>query len=185
MFNVIKNKGNVVRAYQLGRDSAIINELIAGGKIENLGDGNYAVHSQEAINGNVGGEVAKAGDWIKIDSSGCPYPNDQVYFEANHCHIEGDIYEQIPKPLQAWDAECAMCPEVAFLVEKKGLIINETSTAQRYSAELWGTKEVAAADAVIVFYSISRDNNGCIIDADFNFVERGEFNKIYSVVQSN
>ena len=42
MFNVIKNKGNVVRAYQLGRDSAIINELIAGGKIENLGDGNYA-----------------------------------------------------------------------------------------------------------------------------------------------
>ena len=71
---------------------------------------------------------------------------------------------------------------MAFLIEKKGLIINETSTAQRYSVDLWGTKEVAAADAVIVFYSISRDNNGGIIDADFNFVERGEFNKIYSIV---
>ena len=59
MFNVIKNKGNVVRAYQLGRDSAIINELIAGGKIENLGDGNYAVHSQEAVNGN-------AEKWLKL-----------------------------------------------------------------------------------------------------------------------
>lgn len=182
MFSVIKDKGKLVQAYQLGGGSTVINKLIESGRIENLGDGKYAIYSQEAVNGTVGGEVAKAGDWIKIDGSGCPYPNDKVYFEANHCHLEGDTYEQIPKPLQAWDAECEMCPEVVFLVTKKGLVINETSTEQRYSAELWGTKEVAAADAVIVFYDISRDNNGCIIDADFNFVERGEFNRTYRVV---
>ena len=66
MFNVIKNKGNVVRAYQLGRDSAIINELIAGGKIENLGDGNYAVHSQEAVNGNAGGVRRAASSFWRL-----------------------------------------------------------------------------------------------------------------------
>ncbi len=185
MFNVMKNKGKIVQAYQLGSNSAVINELMADGRIENLGEGSYAVHSQEAINGKVGGEVAKVGDWIKIDSSGCPYPNDRAFFEANHRHMEGDTYEQMPKLLQAWDAECEMCPEVAFLVEKKSLVIDETSTAQRYSAELWGTREAAAADAVIVFYSISRDSNGCIIDANFNFVERGEFNRTYSVVREN
>ncbi|MGI6095695.1 MAG: hypothetical protein ACOYBL_09720 [Lachnospiraceae bacterium] len=182
MFHVMKKKGKVVRAYQLGSDSAVIKEFMADGKIKDLGDGNYAVYSQEAVNGKVGGEVAKVGDWIKIDSSGCPYPNDRDFFEKNHLSIKGDTYEQIAKPLPAWDAKCEMCPEVAFLVEKKGLIIDETSKEQRYSAELWGTKEAASADAVIIFYSISYDKNGCIIDADFNFVERSEFQKIYRVV---
>lgn len=183
MFNVIKNKGKIVHAYQLGSDSAIIKELIAAGKIEELGDGKYAVHSQEAVNGKMGGEKTKAGDWIKIDSSGSPYPNDQAYFETNHRrHDEADTFEQIPKPLKAWDAGCKMCPEIEFLIKKKSLTIDETSDEQRYSAELWGTKEVAAADAVIVFYSISYDEDGVVEEADFNFVARNEFEKTYTVI---
>lgn len=183
MYNVIKNKRNIVQAYQLGSDSPVIKELIAAGKIEELGNGTYAVHSQEAVNGKVGGEKAKAGDWIKIDSTGFPYPNDQDYFKTNHCHVKGDTFEQIPKPLKAWDAGCGMCPEIRFLIEKKGLRIDESSERQRYSAELWGTKEAAAADAVIVFYNISYGKDGAVEEANFNFVARDEFERTYSVVE--
>ena len=128
MYIVIKNKGKMVNAYQLGSDNAVIKELMDNGKICDLGNGSYAIYSQEAVNGAVGGEKAIAGDWIKLDSTGSPYPNDKEFFEANHRHIEGDTFEQFPKPLVAWDAQLKMCPEIVFLAEKKGLIIDETSS---------------------------------------------------------
>ena len=37
-------------------------------------------------------------------------------------------------------------------------------------------------DAVIVFYDISYDQDGMIVDAEYNFVERGEFNKTYNII---
>lgn len=172
----------MVNAYQLGSDNAVIKELMGKGKVWDLGEGRYEIHSQEAVNGAAGGEKAKAGDWIKLDSTGSPYPNDKEYFESNHRHIEGDAFEQLPKPLPAWDANLEMCPEVAFLVEKKGLIIDEASAERRYTAELWGTTEVAAENAMIVFYSISYDDAGNVTDCDWNFVERGEFDRTYSVI---
>jgi hypothetical protein len=183
MFDVIKNKGKMVKAYQLGSKNAVIAELIASGRVKSLGEDKYEIYSQEAVNGQAGGEVAVAGDWIKLDNSGYPYPNDAAFFEANHRHVEGDIYEQIPKPLKAWDTECEMCPEIVFLMEKKGLRINIESYDKRYSAELWGTTEVAAADAVIIFYSIDYADNGDVVDASFNFVARDEFDRTYSVVE--
>lgn len=181
MYKVIKNKGKIVDAYQLGSDNAVIKELMENGKICDLGDGRYEIHSQEAVNGAAGGEKAMAGDWIKVDSKGCPYPNDREYFEANHRHIEGDTFEQLTKPLPAWDAKLEMCPEVAFLVEKKGLIIDEASSDRRYTAQLWGTTEVAAEDAMIVFYSITYNENGNVIDADYNFVAGDEFKRTYKM----
>lgn len=75
-----------------------------------------------------------------------------------------------------------MCTEMRFLVEKKGLIIDETSKNRRYTAQLWGTTEVAAEDAVIVFYRISYDDAGNVTDCDWNFVERAEFDKTYSII---
>lgn len=96
--------------------------------------------------------------------------------------INIDTFEQLPKPLQAWDAKLKMCTEMRFLVEKKGLIIDETSKNRRYTAQLWGTTEVAAEDAVIVFYRISYDDAGNVTDCDWNFVERAEFDKTYSII---
>lgn len=182
MYKVIKNKGKIVEAYQLGSDNPVIKALMDEGKICDIGNGRYEIHSQEAVAGNSGGEKAKTGDWIKVDSKGYPYPNEKEYFEANHRHIEGDTFEQLPKPLSAWDAKLEVCSEIAFLVEKKGLIIDETSSDRRYMAELWGTTEVAAEDAMIVFYSVSYDMAGNITDCDWNFVERSEFDRTYSVI---
>ena len=182
MYKVIKNKGNIIKAYQLGTDSPVLRTLIEDGKICDIENDRYEIHSRETANGESGGQIAVTGDWIKIDSSGFPYPNSREFFEANHRHIEGDRFEQLPKPLPAWDAKLEMCPEVAFLVEERRLIINENSFEQRYSAELWGTNETAAEDAMIVFYSISYDDEGKVIDAEYNFVERQEFEKTYSVL---
>lgn len=93
MLRVIKNKGTTVKAYQLGSNHEIIKKLMEQGKIRDLGEGRFAVYSQEAINGKEGGEIGVAGDWIKVDGSGCPYPNDKEFFEANHRRIEGDTFE--------------------------------------------------------------------------------------------
>lgn len=181
MYTVIKNKSKIVKAYQLGKDNSVVQELVESGKILEIGNGKYEIYSQEAVSGSFGGEIAISGDWIKIDSKGYPYPNDREYFEANHRHIEGDTYEQIPKPLQAWDEKLEICPEIIFLVEKKGLIIDKASIGRRYTAELWGTTEVAAADAMIVFYNLSYDMAGNVIDCDWNFVEKSEFEKTYRI----
>ena len=127
MYTVIKNKGKIVKAYQLGKDNPVVRNLAESGKIRDIGNGRYEIQSQEVINGTFRGEIARIGDWIKIDSQGYPYPNDRKYFEANHMHIEGDTFEQIPKPLQAWDAKLEICQEVIFLVKKRGLVIDESS----------------------------------------------------------
>jgi len=37
-------------------------------------------------------------------------------------------------------------------------------------------------DAIIVFYSLDYDGEGNIMDADFNFVQREEFQKTYTRV---
>ena len=181
MYKVIKNKGTITEAYQLGKESPVIKSLMDDGKIKNLGDGRYEIYSQEAVSCD-GGEIAAAGDWVKIDASGFPYPNSEDFFKANHRHINGNTFEQLPKPLSAWDSKLPICPEILFLMEKKGLIINEDSSDRQYEAELWGTKETAAEDAMIVFYSISYDETGKVIDADYNFVGRREFEKTYSML---
>ncbi|MBQ1412657.1 MAG: hypothetical protein IIY93_05645, partial [Clostridia bacterium] len=51
-----------------------------------------------------------------------------------------------------------------------------------FNAVLWGAPLSAAKDAVICFYSITRDGNGVITDADFNFISRAEFEKTYDIL---
>ena len=184
MFKVIKNKGEIVQAYQLGSNHSVLNQLITQGQIKKLGDGRYEVFSQEALNGETKhGQVAEKGDWIKIDGKGYTYPNKREYFEENHRHVKDDTYEQLPKPHWAWTADCEMCEEVAFLINEKGLIINRDSYERFYSANLWSTLEVAKRDAVIIFYNIEYDHNDKVVEAEFNFVEKGEFERTYSIIK--
>ena len=64
------------------------------------------------------GETAHAGDYVKLDAFGRPYPNKAEFFEKNHRHIDGDQYEQFPKDREVWMMGDAMCPEVEFLIEQ-------------------------------------------------------------------
>lgn len=177
MRKAIKQKGRMVQAYRLGSGCPVEKELIAQGKLRPLPGDGWELFSYESVNGS--GERAQTGDYFKVDDRGFPYPNLRDFFLANHRHLQGDWYEQIPKPLEAWTAEDGMCPEIAFLVENKGLVIDETDPARTYTAPLFGTLESAARDAVIVFYAIRRDGAGRITDADFNFVDRRSFDQTY------
>ena len=183
MIRIIKKKGKIVKAYRLGEQSAAMQKLQNEKRVVYLGNNKYEVFSQEAVNGKSGhGQVVDAGDYIKIDNAGFPYPNEAEYFEKNHRHISDDDYEQIPMTLDAWTLDEPICPEVEFLRKEKGLVIHEDDPDHYYEAELWGTKEIAAKDAVLVFYSISYDREHNVQDAEFNFVERNEFNLTYDVL---
>ena len=183
MYKIIKKQGKIVEAYRLGEDNVLFKNLQKENKLLDLHNGKYEVFSQEAVNSESGhGQVAEKEDWIRLDSAGYPYPCTDEWFKENMRHIEGDKYEQIPKPLMAWDCTQHMCQEILFLIEKKGLKIDENSQQKYYSAILWGNPEAAAKNAVIVFYDISYDQDGMIVDAEYNFIERGEFNKTYNII---
>lgn len=84
-----KKKATVVQAYRLGEESDMVEELTAEGEIKVKGDGSFEVFSQEAKDG--AGEIAHTGDYIKLDSSGKPYPNSAEFFEKNHRHLPGNF----------------------------------------------------------------------------------------------
>ncbi len=175
MRKVRKKEGKIIQAYCLGEDHPKLEELIKAGLLRKADDGQWRVLSREASEG----EVAVSGDYIKLDSQGYPYPNSREFFLNNHRHLADDNYEQIPKVLHAWCAKDHMCEEVRFLIEHKELIIREDNEKAYFSAPLWGDVLVADKDAMIIFYDISYDEEQQIIDADFNFVAKEEYDKLY------
>lgn len=178
----IKKEGKVIKAYELGKETAMEIKLIEEGKIIKKSNQIYEIFSQEAINGR--GEMAKRGDFFKLDSSGIPYPNSREFFFKNHRLVnrEKDEYVQNVKPVQYYMAEDGVTEELKFLVEKKGLMIDKKSDDRYYTAFLWGSDLSAAKDAIIMFYCIDRDKKGEIVDIDYNFVEKDEFERIYKVI---
>ena len=173
---VVKKKtGNQVEAYRLGDHSDKEQEMIKRGLIRLREDGTYEIFSQEAVNGI--GECARAGDYFKIDNAGFPYPNSRDFFENDHRKIGKNLYEQIPKELLAWSREEGETEEIRFLKEHKGLNL----TGHHMEAPLWGTILSAGFDALIIYYSIQRDEEGKIVDIDFNFLDRIEFERTYDV----
>lgn len=175
-----KKEGKTVHAYCLGAGSPMEQKMLEEGKIRVRDDGVYELFSQEAKGET--GELAYPGDYFKIDSSSFPYPNKKEWFEANHKHINGDDYMQFPKPVDIWEADMPMCEEIQYLLSTDRLHIKVEDTANYFSAFLWGAPLAAAKDAVIVFYSVDRDEDGKIRDVDFNFVARDEFEKTYTVL---
>lgn len=177
MRKAIKIKGKCISAWKLGENSAMENKLIREGTLKQTSNGIYEVFSREAISGI--GEKASVGDYIKVDSNDFPYPNAREYFEKNHRHIEGDTYEQVPSPVDVWFVEDEMCEEIQFLIDNKELKFNTADNRAYFNAPLWGTVLSAAKDAAIVLYSVTRACGGKIIDIDFNFVAKDEFEKSY------
>jgi hypothetical protein len=175
---VRKKEGKIVNAYRLGDEHEVINELMAQGLLKKTDDSCWRVCSQEATEG----EIARDGDYIKVDSSGHPYPNVREYFEKNHKSVGGDKYEQIPQILKAWDVNEPECPELAFLIAHKGLVIDPEQENCYYKAPLFGDILTADRNAEIVFYSIQYDEQNQVTDADFNFVAGDEFAKTYDVI---
>ena len=170
-----------VNAYRLGEQSEGLDRLIKEGLVSQSDDGTFEVHTMETKDEK--GETANAGDYVKLDAAGRPYPNKAEFFEKNHRHIDGDQYEQFPKDREVWMMGDAMCPEVEFLIEKGRLELHKEDPEHYFQGTGWGTKLTASSDAALVFYEIKRNAGGNIVDAEFNFVDREMFEKTYELIR--
>lgn len=170
----------VVEAYRLGDNSPVVEGLMAEGEILQKADGSFEVFSREVKENT--GERAHNGDYIKLDSEGCPYPNSAEYFETNHRHLAADFFEQRSPAVEVWMYGEPMCPEIRYLMENRHLSFHDDEPERYFQAPLWGTRLSAAKDAVIIFYSIVRDESGQITDVDYNFVAGDEFERTYEML---
>ena len=126
------------------------------------------------------GQLAQAGDYFKVDSTGAPYPNSREFFLLNHTHIEEDWYWQSSPVLKGWCREEEMCPEVEYLIRSGRLRIDENDPERYYNAFLWGAELHAASDAVIIFDH--RETPEDLSSIGFRFITREEFCLTYRIV---
>lgn len=177
---VIKLCDGPVTACCLGENSPLERELLDNGLLRLRPEGGYEVFSQEVA--GFTGERAEAGDYVKVDSSGKPYPNKRDFFLNHHELREGNWY-QIPQPMEAWELSMPENEAVRFMVEKKGLRIDESDPAHTFRAALWGTELTAAHDAVILYHKVRYAPDGGIEGLSFRFIARDEFEKTYQVIE--
>lgn len=170
-----------VQAFQLGHNSTLEQQLVERGLLQLEADGLWRIRTREAMDK---GELVKAGDYIKLDSIGMPYPNEKAWFEENHIPLEEGWYRQKVSPRKAWQQADGPCPEIEFLLEQGLLHWDKECTDRTFSAQLWGTLQTAAADAVIIFDSIQQDPTGTLKAVDFHFVAKEEFDLTYEVLEN-
>lgn len=125
------------------------------------------------------GELAQAGDYIKLDTTGMPYPAERTWFEENHICREDGLYLQKVTPRKAWGMHELLCPEICFLLEH-GLL--EMDREQGFRAQLWGTVQTAAPGGIVVLDRVETDGCGEILTVDFHFVAEEEFAATYEIL---
>ena len=133
----------------------------------------------DMIGAKVAAKAAMSG-YIKVDSTGAPYPNSREFFLQNHTHIEGDWYFQHSPVLKAWCRREKMCPEVEWLIGSGRLRIDENDPERYFNAVLWSAELHAAKDAVIIFNH--RETPEDLASIGFRFITREEFDLTYRIV---
>ncbi|MBR4344055.1 MAG: hypothetical protein IKP88_15380 [Lachnospiraceae bacterium] len=169
------------QAWELGIGSEMEKQMVQCGKIRILSNGEYELFSLEATEGK--GQIAKAGDFFKVEYRGWPQPCERNWFLKNHKHIEDDWYEQVAKPLKIWRKDDPKSEEIRYLLDNGMLHISPEDPDKYFSASLWGTEETAASDATVVFYSVKKDENENITAVEFNFVDAEYFSKYYRIIK--
>ena len=110
---------------------------------------------------------------------GFPYPNNKEFFENKCIKVGENTYQQINSPVEVWFADDPICDFVAFLLKAERLHIDEANNDRYFQAYLWGAPLSAARDSAVIAYSVTRNIEGEVIDVDFNFVVRNEFERLY------
>ena len=177
-----QKKPACVKAYELGAGTQLERDLIRDGKITLGADGKYRLFSLEA---DECGEEASVGDFFKVSCVGgelFPYPNAKEFFRANHVHIGGDDYRQVPKPLGVWfKGDSLDEPELKFLLDNGKLTLHPEAPARYFQAYLWGAPLSADENAALIFYKVERDGD-TITDIDFGLVNRAIFDCDYTLL---
>lgn len=174
---VKKREKKLVTAVCLGTGHPLEQQLAREGKLRKISENAYLIFTRESSSL---GEIAEAGDYVKLDQGGMPYPNEKDYFEANHVAAEAEgSYYQIPQELEAWYAREPENDTIRFLRENEMLRIDKDDPERFFSAFLWGAEQTAPQDAVVIFDSVTRDGNGTVTAVEFHFIVREEFNAAY------
>ncbi|MCD8116524.1 MAG: hypothetical protein LUE21_05325 [Oscillospiraceae bacterium] len=176
----VKKTGRPVTAFRLGDGSEPERQLIGRGLLKQGPEDSWLVFSRET-DGRCG-ERARAGDYIKLDSSGSPYPVRRDWFERNHFQgADGALYQR-PVPLLFWKAGLPIREELRFLLDTGRLSLHPGDRTQYFQARLWDTDLSAASDAALLFYNLERSPCGDLTDARFNFVAGDEFDTAYTLI---
>ena len=177
----IMKKPKTFKAWRLGDGSEEEKRMIREGKIRKQNDV-YELFSQETI-GHDAGEKAEAGDYFKIDSSGYPYPNRKESFERKNVSLGNDEWQEKPAVYSTWEVKDGSCEEIDWLVKSGRMRINEDDEEHYFNAVLWGALLSSPKTSHIVFYSITKDGSGTVVDADFNFVADKQFYETYDFTE--
>ncbi|MBO2517488.1 MAG: hypothetical protein CW338_09520 [Clostridiales bacterium] len=169
-----------VRAWELGAGTDMEREMTAQGRIVPFPDGTYEVFSQETTEGK--GQVARAGDFFKVDDSGYPYPNERECFLASHRPAGDGWYEQTARPLLIWRRGDPETEELRYLLDNGMLSLHPETPQRFFTARLWDTEETSPCDSILVFFDVERDGKGGITGIDFNFIIRGYFERNYRLL---
>lgn len=169
--------GIPMEAYPLDSTAPKMQQLLKEGKIRKVNHQQYAVYSQEAINGE--GEIAQAHDYVKIDNSGYPYPNKKEWFESRHTRVGENLYLQNPIEVLVWQAWDPVSEEIDYLIQSGKLILNKEDESHYYNSFLFGANLSAPITAYLVIFSVERAEDGNIRNIDFNFVAADYFEKYY------
>ncbi|WP_288339211.1 hypothetical protein [uncultured Allobaculum sp.] len=172
-------------AYPLDEHHPKIRQLLEEKKLIQLPDGSFEVFSQET-KGQAHGQHASAGDYIKIDGAGYPYPNTRDFFLAHHIPAaREDTFFQKPETRQAWQVGEPSNDLIEYLVKHGKLEIHPEDEDHYFQAQLWGTLETAAKDALVVIYEAERSEKQEILSVTFNLLTREEFEKTYREVKND
>lgn len=171
-------KSNVrVTAFELGLETKLEKELIDSGMIVKH-QGYYEIYSKET---KEDGEIAKDGDFVKVDKSKKPYPNGRDRFLSHHKHIGGYNYIQFPQEILSWTYDDDQNDVIDYLLSTGKLKINKDSFDKFYQAELWGTTLWAKKTDIVLIYDVKLGKDQ-IEDVDFNLIDKQEFDKTYEYI---
>ena len=178
MAKVIEKKCKTVQACELGTKSEMELKLMKTGNIQFCRGmiPIYKIYSQKDSGKR---EIAKKGDFVKIDEEGFPYTIHREYFLKNHSYIEENTYEELPQVYVAWESTEEITEEIQFLIANNRLRINTNNYEKFFLYKVNGNWINKAADAVIVFYDIRYDENGSIVSTKVDLIEREKFLEKY------
>ena len=177
---ILKKSAQPVTACCLGESSALEKTLEEKKMIIRKPGGFWEVHTRESAGNR--GEIAKTGDYVKLDVGAYPYPVKARVFLREH-RLEKDGYWQIPRELEAWTVGEPRTPVLEWLLSTGRLRIVQNDPAHYFQAQMWGTQISAPEDAIVVFSHVSRNASGDILNVDFNFVDHEVFLLSYDVIE--